>query len=137
MVTNSDNIPGYKIIKSHGIVTARRLYSDVLLYGDKERDEMMWENAYEGLLQKLESNANKRGGNAVISVSSNILQHIRGTVSGTIAVVLTGTAVSVEKIDGEEVEKSSHKDKITCPQCGAVQRSNRKVCLNCGEKLTP
>lgn len=137
MVTNSDNIPGYKIIKSHGIVTARRLYSDVLLYGDKERDEVMWENAYEGLLQKLESNANKRGGNAVISVNSNILQHIRGTISGMIAVVLTGTAVSVEKIGEEEVEKSSHKDKITCPQCGTVQRSNRKVCLNCGKQLDP
>lgn len=48
-----------------------------------------------------------------------------------------GTEFTKEKIDEEEVGKSSRKDKITCPQCGTVQRSNRKVCLNCGKQLDP
>lgn len=35
MVTNSDNFPGYKIVKSHGIVTVRYSCSEIVLYGEK------------------------------------------------------------------------------------------------------
>lgn len=95
-VTTGSEIPNHKVTKIHGIVSGHSTTSELIFVSltkkDAERNAEPWNSALLEAQRSLKSQASKIGANAVICVRQEFFVPSKGLI----AVVLTGTAVTVE-----------------------------------------
>ena len=91
IIATSDTLDGYRISSYLGLIASREFMLDSCLSNERHIDG--FHSALKSAETRLRESAASAGANAVIGVRSEYFKNCGGTI-----VVLTGTAVSIEKL---------------------------------------